>query len=389
MIRRPRPDEPGDVTLGVRVASEWAWRLAVVGIALLGLVFVVQIFADIVVALVIAILLAALLHPVADVLNRSMPRGAAVGLTMIVFFSIVVGLIALVAQQSIDGFPSLRDQGSQGVQEIHDWLRTGPLGLDIGTTSDYVQSAQDAASANRDTLFAGALSAATTVSHVVEGLFITLFATFFFLSSGRRIWSWLLHLLPRQSHEAVDVAARASWVTLSQYVRATLLVAMIDGIGIGIGAAALSVPLAVPIGVLVFLGAFIPIVGALLTGTLAVLVALVAQGPFVALLMLGVVIFVQQVEAHVLQPFLLGRAVRVHPLAVIVSIAAGATLAGIVGALFAVPAVAVANSFIGTLTARDEPPDEETLENTDAANEPLADTPPPTETGHSKDGVDD
>ena len=225
-------------------------------------------------------------------------------------------------------------------------------------------------------MISGALGAATTAGHLVEGFFITLFATFFFLASGRRIWSWLLRLLPRRSHTPVDDAARASWITLSQYVRATLLVALIDGIGIGVGAAVLGVPLAVPIGVLVFLGAFIPIVGALLTGALAVLVALVAQGPFVALLMLGVVLAVQQLESHVLQPFLLGRAVSVHPLAVILAIAAGATLAGIVGALFAVPAAAVTNTFIKSLAARGHPPAESTEPE---ADEPLADDPPPTD----------
>jgi len=210
---------------------------------------------------------------------------------------------------------------------------------------------------------------------VLEGFFIALFATFFFLASGRRIWTWLLRLLPRRAHDGVDEAARASWVTLSQYVRATLLVALIDGVGIGVGAAVLGVPLAVPIGVLVFLGAFIPIVGALLTGILAVLVALVAEGPFIALLMLGVVILVQQLESHVLQPFLLGRAVNVHPLAVILSIAAGATLAGIVGALFAVPVAAVANTFVSTLAARGRASDEAA----DSDDQPLVDAPSPTE----------
>jgi predicted PurR-regulated permease PerM len=370
----------GWVAPGVRTASEWAWRLTAIGLALFGLVLLLQLFANIVIALVVSLLLAALLHPVVDRLSLLMPRPLASLLGMLLALAVVVGLLALVAQQTANGFPSLRDQATQGAEEIRDWLRTGPLNLDVGSASEYVQSVQDAASANRGTLISGALGAATTVSHLVEGFFITLFATFFFLASGRRIWSWLLSLLPRRSHQPVDDAARASWVTLSQYVRATLLVAMIDGVGIGVGAAVLSVPLAVPLGVLVFLGAFIPIVGAFLTGALAVLVALVAQGPFVALLMLGVVVLVQQVEAHGLQPFLLGRAVSVHPLAVILSIAAGATLAGIVGALFAVPSVAVANTFISTLheggrrstrtgdpSARDD--------------EPLAGTPPPTEPG--------
>jgi putative heme transporter len=165
-------------------------------------------------------------------------------------------------------------------------------------------------------------------------------------------------MFPGAAQRPLDEAARSGWVTLSHYVRATLIVALVDGIGIGAGAALLGVPLAFPLGVLVFLGAFIPVVGAALTGVLAVLVALVANGPIIALAVLGVVLLVQQVEAHVLQPFLLGRAVDVHPLAVIVAIAAGAVVAGIVGALFAVPFVAVANTVISSLAGRRKDPGE-------------------------------
>jgi predicted PurR-regulated permease PerM len=138
-------------------------------------------------------------------------------------------------------------------------------------------------------------------------------------------------------------AGTRAWATLTSFVRATLIVAFVDGLGVGIGAAVLGVPLALPLGVLVFIGAFVPIVGALVSGGVAVLVALVSGGPVEALIMLAVVIGVQQVEAHALQPFLLGRAVQVHPLGVILAIAAGVLLAGIVGALFAVPLVAVVN----------------------------------------------
>lgn len=172
-------------------------------------------------------------------------------------------------------------------------------------------------------------------------------------------------------------------MTLSHYVRSTVVVAAVDGIGVGVGAAVLSVPLALPLGVLVFLGAFIPLVGAVLTGVVAILVALVAQGPVTALLMLGVVILVQQIETHVLQPFLLGRSVDVHPLAVILAIATGVALAGILGALFAVPVVAVANTMITALANRggDSP-----AERIDADDAPLApDKPPATDTDKTPD----
>ncbi|MBA3801016.1 MAG: AI-2E family transporter, partial [Geodermatophilaceae bacterium] len=238
----------------------------------------------------------------------------------------------------------------------------------------YVSKAEKAAKDNQSTLVSGALGLATTATHLAEGFFIALFAAFFFLSSGHRIWAWLLRIGPERAQRPIDDAARSGWVTLSHYVRATLLVALIDGIGIGVGAALLGVPLALPLGVLVFLGAFIPIVGALVTGALAVLVALVANGPVIALAVAGVVLLVQQIESHVLQPFLLGRAVDVHPLAVILAIATGATVAGIVGALFAVPAAAVGNTMITSLAGRHGGGSGEPRE---PEPEPLGGDPPP------------
>src|SRR3954469_1573353 len=197
-------------------------------------------------------------------------------------------------------------------------------------------------SANTGRLLTGALGVASTAADVLSGLFIALFSTFFFLSTGATIWAFVVRLFPRGARPRVEGAAVRAWATLTAYVRATVIVAAVDAIGIGVAAAILGVPLAVPIGVLVFLGAFVPIVGAFVTGVVAVLVALVSHGPVVALIMLGVVIAVQQLEAHVLQPFLLGRAVEVHPLAVILGIGAGVLGAGIVGALCAVPLVPVA-----------------------------------------------
>jgi predicted PurR-regulated permease PerM len=340
------------VTPGVRVASEWAWRIGVIALALYALSLLFREFSNIFVPLVIALLIASLLHPLVERLAGYIPRGLAALAALLATLIVVIGLFSLVAQQASSGFPELRDQAVAGADEVRTWLRTGPLNFDADTLAGYVNQAEDAASANQSTLVSGALGLASTATHLAEGFFIALFATFFFLSSGRRIWAWLLRMLPQRAQEPLDDAARSGWVTLSHYVRATLLVALIDGIGIGLGAALLGVPLALPLGVLVFLGAFIPIVGALITGVLAVLVALVANGPVIALAVLGVVLLVQQVESHVLQPFLLGKAVDVHPLAVILAIATGAAVAGIVGALFAVPVAAVGNTMITSLAGR-------------------------------------
>jgi len=183
------------------------------------------------------------------------------------------------------------------------------------------------------------------------GLFIILFSTYYFLADGPRIWSWVVRLFPRAARAKVDGSGRAAFRTLVQFVRATVLVAATDAIATMIWAAVLGVPFVSAIGVIVFLGAFVPMIGAFLSGSVAVLVALVAKGPITALLMLVGVVVVQQLEAHVLQPFLMGRFVSVHPLGVILSIAIGILLAGIPGALIAVPIAASVNAIVSYLTA--------------------------------------
>jgi predicted PurR-regulated permease PerM len=222
---------------------------------------------------------------------------------------------------------------------------------------------------------------------VLAGFFIVLFATYFFLADGARIWAWFVRLAPRAARGHVDSSGQVAWVSLTQFVRATVIVAAVDAIGIMIVAAVLGVPFVMAIGVLVFLGAFVPMVGATVAGTVAVLVALVAQGPVTALLMLGGVILVQQIEGHVLQPFLMGRFVSVHPLGVIVAIGCGVLLAGIAGALMAVPLAAAANAVVQHLASdtdigEDEPEQEleEDLEDVGA------DAPPtPEEEGPLRD----
>jgi predicted PurR-regulated permease PerM len=237
------------------------------------------------------------------------------------------------------------------VRQIQTWLRSGPLHLSDNQVNAAVDAAQNWANTHRDILTTGAVSTAATVLEVLAGLFLVLFSTFFFLRDGRRIWYFITSVLPGDVRDPVAGAGVAAWRTLVAYVRATVLVAFIDAVGIGVGLALLRVEFAFPLAALVFLGAFIPIVGATLSGTVAVLVALVTRGPLWALAVLALIIGVQQFEGHVLQPVIMGRAVSIHPLAVIVAIAAGAVLAGIVGALVAVPVVAVLNTAVRHMLA--------------------------------------
>jgi putative heme transporter len=330
---------------GMLIASEWSWRLLLVLAAVAVFAYILVQLSVVVVPVLIAALVTALLVPVTGWLQRvGVPRGLAAGFTLFGLVIVILGLLALVGQQVAVGWEGLYAQVGEGFEDFRRWLIRGPLHLSPAEIDNAYQSVGRFFSTNQ--LTQGALLVGTTVGHVVAGLFLALFTTYFLLYEGERIWTFLLRFLPRNARPRADGAGRRGWVSLTAFVRATVLVALVDATGITIVALVLRVPFAVPIGVLVFLASFIPIVGALFSGAVAVVVALVANGPFIAALMLGGVILVQQLEAHILQPFLLGRFVRLHPVAILLAIGAGAYLAGIVGALFAVPIVAVLNGVI-------------------------------------------
>ncbi len=340
----------------VRAASEWAWRLLLISAAVIALMYLLGFLSEVVVPIVVAGLLAALLTSVHHRLARRMSRGVAAGLTVLGTIAIIVGLLTLVGTQISGGFDDMVRQAGTGVTQIRDWVRTTFKITDTQFNS-YVDQLQRALTSSAD-LRASAAKAGVTATHLVTGLFITLFSLFFFLYDGPRIWAWVVRLFPRSARAKVDSSGAVAWHQLSAYVRATVIVAFVDAVGITLGAVVLRVPFPLAIGVLVFLFSFIPIVGALLSGAVAVLLALVAQGPVTALIMLGVVVLVQQLESHVLQPFILGRSVKIHPLGVIFAIATGAILAGIVGTLFAVPTLAVVNAVWRHLLSGDDPAEE-------------------------------
>lgn len=359
----PAPAAVDDVPRGLRVAGAWAWRFLVLAAAAFVIFRAVSTLRLVVIPVMVSLLLAALLQPaVAWLRERGVPRTLAATIVLVAGIGAVAGTLTVVIEAFVDGFSDLAEQVRQGIDEIRNWLVQGPLSLSNAQLDEAIDAAQKAITDNQGSLTAGAVNTATTVGHVLTGFFLVLFTTFFFLKDGRAIWSFLVRLLPRAAREAVDQAGEYSWRTLIAYVRATVLVAFVDALGIGLAVYFIGVPLALPLGALVFLGAFIPVVGATLSGAVAVLVALVAKGPVAALAVLIAVIAVQQLEGHVLQPLLLGRAVALHPLGVIVALAAGVVLAGIVGALVAVPLVAVANTAIRYLVDYDRgenvPPDE-------------------------------
>lgn len=359
VVPRPLP-EASTVPLPVRAISEWSWRLLVSIAALAALIFGLMYLSTVTVAVLVAVLLAALLSPVTDFLDHRarLPRTVAVIVTVLAAVGAVTGVLTLAGNSIVDGFPQLRDRAVEGFQNAVDWLGNGPLALDESQLQSYLTQIEQQVSANTQTIVSGALSFTTSAGNILAGALIAIFCLFFFLREGRVIWTWIVGLTPRAGRERVDGAGLRSWISLGQYTRTQILVAVVDGFFIGLGAYLLGVPLAIPLGLLVFLGAFIPIVGALISGTVAVAVALVDQGPLVALAMLGVVLVVQQVEGNVLQPLLMSRALKLHPVAVLLAVAAGTIVGGIVGALLSVPLIAVANTALKYLTGKESvPPD--------------------------------
>ncbi len=353
------PSPPASRNLGdaeavppvVRIAAAWAWRLVAIGVALYFIAIGLTFFADaVLVPLLIALLITALLQPLVQVMaHAGVPRIAATLLGLLALIGALGALGTLVTTQVVSGIPQLNRQLNEGINQVEDWISGGPLDLSSGQLATVTDQLQDQVQQNASTIASSVATLATAATSLAAGVAIVLFLVIFFLYDGARLWAWCVHLLPRGAVGPVDGAVHRGWLTLVHYVRATVLVAFTDSVFIGIGMAILGVPLAVPLAAVVFLGAFVPIVGALVSGTVAVLVALVTVGPTKAIILFAIVLAVQQLEGHVLQPFLLGRAVAVHPVAVILAIAGGIALAGIFGALFAVPIVAVANTVIGYL----------------------------------------
>jgi predicted PurR-regulated permease PerM len=337
----------------VRAAAEWAWRLLVIAAAVYVLMRVIKSFEEVFVPVGLAILGSALLVPIVDWLNRrGLPRSLAVVGTLIVGIGAIAGILTFVVQQFVDGVPQLTDEVTKTIDDSRGWLVDGPLNLRQEQIDHLGDDAIKVLQDNQDKVTSGALATATTVSEILTGALLMLFLTIFFLYGGGQIWRFLTLAIPVGSREKVWEAGQRGFGSLVGYVRATVVVAAVDAIGIGVGLAILQVPLALPLASLVFIGAFIPIVGALLTGSLAVLVALVTQGWVAAVISLAIVVAVMQVESHVLQPFLLGRSVRLHPVAVVLGIAAGLVTAGIIGGLLAVPIIAFLNTAVRTLQER-------------------------------------
>lgn len=369
--------------------AAWSWRLLLLGGMIYVLWLIIEKISFVVMPVVVALLLAALLHPLTRRLRAAGLRPIyATWITMLLGLALIVGIGFLIGVRANEEFPRLVLQIQVTVRNVQDWLLHGPLHLKEAQIADFVDQLSSQVTQYRSQITSTLLSGATAVVEVLTSIVLILFVTFFLLKDGDRIWIWFLRAFGGAATR-VDRAGRAAWATISHYVHGTVAVAAIHGLVIGVVLAGMQVPLWAPLAVLVFLASFIPIVGILFAGTIATLVTFGSRGWFLALIFVGVLVVEQQLENHVLQPLIVGRALEFHPLAIILVLAVGGVLGGIAGAVVAVPLTAVIYRALPELRrgqpAAIEPPAEGGPPG--AAEAGAGDVPPQPESGAAESGA--
>ena len=290
--------------------------------------------------LLLALMISTVLVPVVARLRaRRVSRGLAALAVVLLGFLVIGGVLAIVIPAFVSQADELADQITAAVDDIEVWAREGPLGLTAAQVDELRGGADDVSGSNL--LKSGVSSGVPIVVQLFTQTLLTIFFTFFVLKDGDRMWAWVLQRAGSSRRSTVDAMGRESMKALAGYVRGTAFVALVDAVFIGIGFAVLGVPLVLPIALLTFFAAFIPVVGSVASGLVGVLIALADGGVAKAAVALGIVLLVQQLEGNVVQPLAVGRSVRLHPIVTIASVAVGGTLGGVVGAFVAVPIVAV------------------------------------------------
>ena len=355
------PDAPTEQPGPTRLwrAGRTAWALVGVALALVVLGIVAGELTIVVVPLILALFPATLLAPVAGWMkDRGLPGALAALISLLAGLGLIVAVIGAMVPLVADQIPDLVESAAEGIEELEGFLEDGPLGLETGGIEGLLDTAQDAMGEVGE--YAGqAAGAAFAAFEAFAGLLLLFVALFFYLKDGRRLSEGVITTVPRRSRERFRRIVYGSWDTLGKYFRGQLLVALVDAVVIGIGLVILGVPLALPLAVLIFFGGLFPIVGAVATGALAVLVALADGGLTTGLIVLGLVLVVQQLESNVLEPIILGRAIALHPLLIVASIMAGSLVLGILGAFLAVPVAAIAARVIDELRDDRDPPQDD------------------------------
>jgi predicted PurR-regulated permease PerM len=338
-------------------AASFSWRflLVVAGLVVLGII--ASRLSFVLVPLLVALLLAVVLRPLADWLERrGLPRTGAAALVFLALVVLLVGLIVLLAPGFVTQFADLDDALSEGLASIRDWLIHGPLALSQARVQEVFDLVSGQVSANG--LRSGIITSASIALQVVAGTALAIVLAFFFVKDGRDLWSWIVRMVPEEARDHVDAAGGRAWRVLGGYLLGGAVQGAIEALMIGAALLVLGVPLVLPLMLLTFLAAFFPLVGAVTAGIIAVLVALVSGGWVDALLVAAVVVLVQQLESNVLAPLVLGRAVRLHPVVILVVLTVGGVLGGVLGAFVAVPVTAVVWGVVKELVQREviEPP---------------------------------
>ena len=372
---RPPPDEA--VRYGLRVAAGYAWRSIAVAVAVYLVFVALGRLHFVAISVFVGLLITALLRPLTDLLARRMQRGLAVAIALIQAIVVIGAAVTFVATSAVGQFGRLTGQFASGIREIEVLLAGPPLRLPAGELYRWTEQGLAWLAANKGALAAQVAGEAGVVVQLFAGLALAVFCSLFFLHSGERLWGWVLGQLPVRQPRW-DAAGRAAWTAFAGYTRGIVLVAVSNATFVGIALHLLKVPLALPLTLLVLLGAFVPLIGAPIAMWIATLVALAGRGPLTALAVLALIVVIGQIEGHVLHPLIMSRAVKLHPVVVAVSVASGTVLAGIVGAVVAVPLVAVAWATYAQLRATDPSADPDPAGRPDpAAPEPREPDPPP------------
>lgn len=339
----------------LRVPAGYAWRLLAIAAAVYLVAVVAGMLQFVFVALFVAIVLTAVLRPLVGAINKVLPRSLAVVISFLAAIAVVGGMFTFIGVSVASQAEELGEKFSAGITEIGSWLEKGPLPISHDDINNALKSAQEWVFENRGDLLSQALNSASTVVELLAGLALAVFCAIFFIHSGSTIWNWFLLQLPNRTRERWAMAGDAAWGAFAGYTRGIFIVAATNGMFAAIALWILQVPLALPLGLLVFIGTFIPLIGSPLAMAIATVVALAARGPVIALISMGLIVLIGQFEGNVLQPLVMGKQVSLHPVVVAIAVAVGTILAGVIGAVVAVPIVAVVWAVFAKLRPNPDP----------------------------------
>lgn len=345
--RRGVVDRSAVIGAGLKAAAAWSARFLLIGVGLAAFFWLVGQIWVVVLPILLALIFSSVLWPLVQWLQRRRwPAVLAAAVAVLGSLAAIGGVIALIVRPMIKQSVELADSAANGLEQVRNWLAGPPLNIGSeqidAATNEIVSRLQSSA----EQIAAGVLTGVSAVTSGLVTFLLVLVLSFLILKDGTRFLPWLRRQVGRDMGTHLTEVMARSWATLGSFIRVQAIVSFVDAVLIGLGLWALGVPLAAALAVLTFLGGFIPIVGAVAVGVLSVLVALVSNGPTTALLVLGLILLVQQLESNVLQPFLQGRSLQLHAAVVLLAVTLGGTLFGIAGAFLAVPVAAVVTTVL-------------------------------------------